>query len=401
MNVRPSVPPIETPSISDGPLLRPRRPASPWRWRRPHKPATQGEPQTHATQAEPIFAVARPRRMKRCARGVFLWSLGFYVVAVMVLNAIMERWCPAAFEQVYRMKWDRLCQMQEETPDRPLVVMLGSSRTDDAFQAGRLEEVPGPDGRPIAAYNFGVPAAGPIHEYLYLRQMLDRGIRPRLLLVEFLPPLFNDAHSRLISEENWTYPEWVTASQLAQMAHYYVRPVRKGKIWLESRVAPWCVYRAFLRNWLYSLWDPSIQLSPPIQTHDSWGFRYPEDLTPEVRAARSAGACDYILTLRHFRLGKGPARAMRDVLELCRQEQIPVVLVITPESTTFRSWYSAQCLASTDKLLADLRAAYGVEVIDARQWVRDQDFIDGHHVAAPGADRFSIELRNRVAPLLR
>ncbi len=339
--------------------------------------------------------------MKRCARAVLLWSLAFYAVAVLVLNGIMDRWCPAAFELIYRMKWAALCRLAEEKTDRPLVVMLGSSRTEDAFKAGRLDGQPGPDGRPIAAYNFGVPASGPIHGHLYFRQMLAHGIRPRLLLVEFLPPLFNDAHSRYISEENWTFPEWVSASQLLRMAPCYVRPVRKSQIWLESRLAPWCVYRAFLRNWLDSHWDSSIKLSPPVSTHDPWGFCHPEALTPADRVARSAGAREYVSSLKHFHLGTGPARAMRDLLELCRREQIPIVLVITPESTTFQSWYTPECRATMRAMLEELRTTFGVEVIDATDWNKDDEFLDGHHLEERGAERFTTRLLVEVRRILQ
>ena len=56
-------------------------------------------------------------------------------------------------------------------PDAALVAMVGSSRTDGAFQAGRLRGLPGPDGRRLLAYNLGVPAAGPLREWLYLRHL--------------------------------------------------------------------------------------------------------------------------------------------------------------------------------------------------------------------------------------
>ena len=206
----------------------------------------------------------------------------------------MDRWCPAPFERVYRMKWERLGQWAAEKPDRPLLVMMGSSRADHALQAGRLDGLKGSDGRPWSAFNFGVPAAGPIHEYLYLRQMLARGIRPRLLLVEFVSPLFNNAHSRQISEENWTYPEWVSATQLLQMAPYYVRPVRKGTLWLESRLVPWCVYRAFVRDWIYGQRAFSLDLALPKNPYNRWGYCPPAPLTSAERAARGGrllGVC--------------------------------------------------------------------------------------------------------------
>jgi hypothetical protein len=319
--------------------------------------------------------------------------VAFYVLAALGLNVLMDRWCPAAFEKVYRIKWQGLCQLAGDEPDRPLVVMVGSSRTEGAFQAELLEGLPGPNGRSLTAYNFGVPAAGPIHEYLYLREMLGQGIRPHLLLVEFLPPLFNDAKSRLISEENWTIPEWASATQMVHMAPYFVRPVRKGRIWLESRLAPWYVYRLPLHNWVWCHWDPANDLAPDPYPHDRWGCRYAEPLTDAERARRWRIARQYVPSLRQFRTGAEPIRAMHDLLKCCRREQIPVVLVLTPESAAFRSWYSPECLAVMADLLGELRTTYGVEVIDARQWLEDDDeFMDGHHLQESGARKFTTRL---------
>jgi hypothetical protein len=339
--------------------------------------------------------------MKRSARSVLLWSLTFYALAVLVLDVIMDRWCPAPFEQVYRTKWAELCQLTEQTPDRPLLVMLGSSRTDGGFQAGRLDGMPSPEGRPLLPYNFGVPAAGPIHEYLYLRQMLARGIRPRLLLVEFLPPLLNDAHSRLISEENWTFSAWVSGTQMVQMAPYMVRPARKGREWLLARLGPWYAHRGPLHSWVQDQLDPPSNPVTIPWYHDRWGCRYPEELTPAEHFSRSAVARDYVSTLGRFRLGREPARAMRDLLECCRREQIPVALVLTPESAAFHSWYSPSCRVMIHDLLKELRAAYGVEVIDATHWLKDTDFVDGHHLEDSGARIFTARLRDEVRRILR
>jgi hypothetical protein len=339
--------------------------------------------------------------MKQSARSVLLWSLGFYAAVVLVLNVVMDRWCPAPFEGLYRIKWGQLCHLAADTPDRSLVVMLGSSRTDGAFQAERLNGLPGPDGRPLAAYNLGIPAAGPMHEYQYLRDLLDRGIRPRLLLVEFLPPLFNEPHSHLISEENWAAPDWMSVHQFVRMHPYFARPVRKASEWIEARLAPWYVHRFSLNAWLVEQIHPPPERKPVPYYHDQWGCRCPETVTPEVRAARWLVARDYIPSLNHFRLGKGPTQAMRDLLELCRREQVPVVLVITPEARAFRSWYRPECLATMSRLQAELHATYGVEFIDATCWLEDDDFMDGHHLDTSGAEKFTTRMIAEVQRILR
>src|SRR5262249_3681119 len=44
-------------------------------------------------------------------------------------------------------------------------------------------------GGPAVAFNFGIPAAGPITNALNVRPLLRRGPRPDLVLIEVLPPL--------------------------------------------------------------------------------------------------------------------------------------------------------------------------------------------------------------------
>jgi hypothetical protein len=348
-----------------------------------------------------VFSLARPRRLKQSARSVLLWSLGVYALAAAALGLVMDRWCPAPFEKVYRLKWGDLRRFAADTPDRPLLLMLGSSRTQTGFQAGRLDGMLGSDGRPLAAYNFGVPAAGPIHEYLYLRQMLEKGIRPRLLLVEFLPPLFNRTHDRVISEEGWTQSAWASARQLLQMSPYFAQPGRKIGEWLEGRLAPWYVHRMALQARMLTALGGAKDHRPVPYTHDRWGCRYPEQLSPQQRAERAAVALEYKPSLQRFRPGEGPIRAMHDLLDCCRRERIPVVLVLTPESAEFHSWYSPECLTATRDLLEEFHGSYGVEILDGTRWLEDEDFVDGHHVAASGARKFTTrllaELRRRPA----
>lgn len=339
--------------------------------------------------------------MKRRARGVLLWSLGFYALAALTFSLFMDLWCPVSWEALYRLKWAQLRQTTAESADRPLVVMLGSSRVDGAFQAGRLDGLSGPDGRPWAAYNFGIPAAGPMHEYQYLRDMLDAGIRPSLLLVEFLPPMLIQPHSHLISEEQWIKPEWMSVHQFVRLAPYLARPDRKAGEWLAARLAPWHAHRSTLNNWLTVQLHPDAECDPVPYPHDRWGCRRPQTLTPHQRAFRISVASEYRLSLNHFRLGEGPAQAMRDLLACCQRERIPVVLILTPESSKFRGWYTPACHEAMANLLDELRAAYGVEVIDARCWLDDEDFFDGHHQDISGAAKFTTRLLAEVERILR
>jgi hypothetical protein len=77
-----------------------------------------------------------------------------------------------------------------------------------------------------------------------------------------------------------------------------------------------------------------------------------------------------------------------------------VVLVVTPESSVFRSWYPPEAVAAMQRLLAQLHDTWGVPIIDAREWLPDKDFSDGHHPLPDGAEAFTLRLIEEVRPML-
>jgi hypothetical protein len=337
--------------------------------------------------------------MRQSGRSAALWTLGFYALSLLAALALLACWPPHPYN-AGAYKWQQLRRLVAEAPDRPLLVTLGCSRIDVLFQAGRLDGLPCRDGKPLLAYNFGVPAAGPAHELLYVRDMLEAGIRPRLLLVEVLPLLMNKPHHGIISEENWTSAPWRSLSQLLALWPYLVRPGHKCVDWLQARLAPWYLYRynlqARLLDALFCVNGRDMEL-----VFDTWGHQIPDGPSPAEIARRIPLTCHfYRPSLQRIRLGEGSRRALRDLLELCRREEVPVMLLITPEARVFRGWYAAGALAPAERLLAQLHDTYGVPVIDARDWVADKDFRDGHHVMPGGSHVFTTRLIEELRPRL-
>jgi hypothetical protein len=354
-------------------------------------------------EAPPSFAMARPRRMKQSARALLWWIPCWYVLAQLILVVWMDESWQLNRTRVEHDKWEQLHTRLAEAPDRPLVLMFGSSRTDWAFQAGRLSGQPGPDGRPLLAYNFGVPTTGPLHEALYINDLLDEGIHPRLLLVELVTTHLNQSRRGILSEERFTVPPWLSVHQLLFLRPYLSNSRRAMIEWLESRLAPWYGFRWTVHEHLqghHSIPRPYDQACRPM---DSWGCRmlYEDPGTPEFRAWRWAGAGRmYGDSLQRFRLGAGPAQAMRDLLARCRREHIPVALVIMPVTKEFNALYSPEGRAELENFLAELRERYGVEVVDASDWLDKKDFDDGHHVLKAGAYKFTTRMIAEVQKLL-
>jgi hypothetical protein len=344
--------------------------------------------------------VANCRRMRRRGRAVLLWVLFWYVAVAMVPTLLKHRWQRIGPANEDR-KWPMLRQLATQDPDRPLMLMMGSSRTGWAFRAGALDGMADCDGRPMHVYNFGIPATGPIYQLLCLRDMLAEGIRPRFLLIEFLPPLLCEAQRGALTEEGMLGFESLSARRMLQWLPYVRRPGKRGRLWLESRIAPCYFFRRAIQLELQCL-----AAGKPLPTYDpidEWGWRIASPLplsAAEHQCRLEMAKGGYSPGLEQFRLGKIPAQAVREMLDLCRRERVPAALVVMPESPLFRSWYSDDAKARIRGFLEELGRAYRIPIIDANEWLAEADFEDGHHTQLWGAESFTSRLKAELPRLL-
>src|SRR5262245_4306485 len=160
-----------------------------------------------------LSLVFRKRRRKTGGPQVLVWVLAFYAAAQLGILAVKDRW--RAIGPLHETKkWPRLRQLANGDPKQPLALMGGSQRVRGAFQAGRLNGLKGPEGESLHFYNFGIPATGVIHSLLYVRDMIKEGIRPRVLLVEYLVPLLCEPHGSWPSEEYFAAMPWTSHRDL-------------------------------------------------------------------------------------------------------------------------------------------------------------------------------------------
>ena len=72
-----------------------------------------------------------------------------------------------------------------------------------------------------------------------------------------------------------------------------------------------------------------------------------------------------------------------------------------PESQVFQSWYGPCAQRCLGDYLSTLQRDFRTPVVDARNWVAEEGFVDGHHLAYGGAVIFSERLgREVLRPLL-
>jgi hypothetical protein len=92
---------------------------------------------------------------------------------------------------------------------------------------------------------------------------------------------------------------------------------------------------------------------------------------------------------------------MRDLAELCQREHIELVLLLTPEGPTFQSWCSAESRRRYDDYCAGFCREFRIPLVDARDWMKEEDFVDSHHLLLPGAEKFTRRLgRDVLEPMV-
>ena len=289
---------------------------------------------------------------------------------------------------------DKLDKLAARSDGRPLVLMLGSSRTLLGFHAGQAEgEFPG-----VRAFNFGTPASGPITHLVYLRRLLDAGIVPALLLIEVLPPALADGADGP-GEQLFLTGERLSSSEVDLVARFGFREDRVRPAWRESVYSPATALRFQLLGRAVPSWIPWNLRGDWSRNTDAHGWATPprQIVTPEERAERTANAdAEYRATLAVTSPDGRPMLAVAELLALCRTRGIRTRVIAMPEAPTFRRLYPDGLSDRIAKSLEIVANANGAGFSDARQWLAEEDFYDGHHLFRAGAEAFTRRLTNEA-----
>jgi hypothetical protein len=347
------------------------------------------------------------RRRTRHDRNALLWTGACFLVLQLGLAVAIEWRLPRLQDPEYAVKAQRLHAraLALAGPQRPFtVVMLGSSRTHHAFDAGRLEKpLAAALGRPVVVFNFGIMGAGPINHLINLNRLLAEGVRPDLLLIEVLPPLLGE---RARTRELERLPaQRLGYRDLAVVDRYPgVFPNYRAD-WWQACAVPWYAHRFVILSQALPRWLPYYHQEGGQPVDDSgWaGGSGRTSVTPaEQRDVLRMARADWGQLLQGFRLGGCSARALADLLDVCRREGIASALVLMPEGSEFRGFYTGDAWAQIDGYVGQLSRRHGVPLINARTWLADDAFWDSHHLLLGGAAAFTDRFgREGIEPLAR
>jgi len=316
--------------------------------------------------------------------------VALFVALQAALAVVVERWTPELWHPEYGGKLGLLRRRLAETKRRPLVLFMGSSRTLSGVNPAELPHCPCAGGADPLVFNFAHVGAGPLRQLLLLRRLLGQGIRPRHVFLEVMPALLAEdnelAHVLQARLTGWQdlpalRHSWHGWGQRRQWFEDNLVPCLAHRAGLLARVAPWVLpldRRCYFAPWSFSAggYLPYLGGAATVSRAEyEKGLRYAH--------------AEYSALLQNFRISPGANRALRKFLDLCRRQGIGVTLVLLPEGSDYRAWYAPHAESCLRNYLDGLCQDSGVRLVDARSWVADMDFADGHHLLRGGTSTFT------------
>jgi hypothetical protein len=295
---------------------------------------------------------------------------------------IAEAAVPEITDPDYHLRLRLARAARADHPDRPLGVVIGSSRTVWAFRPELLPEAPAAGD--VYWVNVSHIESGPTLNRVILHRLLRDGVRPAAVVIEIMPRFFVKESDRVVVQ-NLAVTEFALVRRGADRTFDYdyhflrQRFTRAGDL---TRVT-----------------DPFAGVVEPCARG---GYRLLRaDLTADERARALALAhkmnADH---LRQMTVHPGADRALRATLREAADHGIRAVLLRTPEGPTFRSWYDPDGLTRFDGYVAAVAAEFGAHQLDARLWLEEDDFADSHHVLKRGADKFTARFAREIPAVL-
>jgi hypothetical protein len=340
-------------------------------------------------------------------RGRSRRTIAIFVLATLAINTtailILDELRPELRDPEYSRRISSLKEKLSENPQRPLVLVVGSSRTAMGVCPAKWEASRAPitSSRDFLLFNLSLIGGVPILESIVTQRAFADGIKPAAILLEYWPPLFNEERENIACASI----DRMGSRDRSTLHHYHAGTDTIEQDLLSNRLNPLYASRNRLLAQLLPKWIPSHhRMDWMWHDIDGWGWKPGCDFKPgssEPRTVLTGQARDVFKRLfAGYHLDSREDRAFRDTIELARQHNVQVSLIYMPESSEFRSWYTPSFEKAAREHFSRLTQDLGVPVIDARTWMDDGLFSDGFHLTRIGAAEFTLKLGLALAASL-
>jgi hypothetical protein len=332
---------------------------------------------TARIEAGPATPLPRNRR----ARWALVLTAGWLVGGLVAVNGLIEQFAPVAIDPEYVLRRDRLRDRLVDDPDRPTLVVVGSSRVVLGFLPEELPTLTTADGHEVIPFNFAHIGSGPTMNRIVLERLYRDGFRPRGVIIELMPTF--------LTRESNAYLSMFLDSSEVGCAGRSVGPADLAWKFGRRRVT---AFPTFVRT-ACGVDEPHLECKTPGPLGGCLGLE--ARIADADRARKTAQQVVYN-QVREFRVSPGREAAIRESVALGRSHGAEVRFLLTPEGPGFRPTYAAGARDDFEDFVHRLAADLQVEVIDARDWLTDEDFSDAHHPLAGGASKFTARFGQEV-----
>jgi hypothetical protein len=312
-----------------------------------------------------------------------------FLLFTLAVECAAETVKPEWRDPEYGHRLRQLREWRKGRPDRPLVLVLGSSRAQMGVSPAAMGFADRP-GSPLV-YNFGYRGAFPLAEWLQLVRLLDEGVRPAAVLV-----LLGTVESKMDGAAEDEFPLWgsrYSPADLRRLAPYTLDRARCRRGLASARRNPWAARRELIVSDLAPGWQPAAARSD----HEGWERMdryghtpFPEErLTEQVRRAELARGLVFAEVNAAFPTGQMSHRAVCDMAARCRAEGVALAVAWAPESPAYRAAYTPAARATREAYGRALAGELGLPVFPAPDDLAESEFADGYHLLPGGAEKYS------------
>jgi hypothetical protein len=346
----------------------------------------------------PSKPIRGARVLQRQGRATLLYALAALVLVEGGLRLGIGSCWPELRDPPFEIKAQRLAQLIARAPRPPVtVVMVGSSVTHNAFKAKDLEAFLARKlERPAVVVNMSSLGSGPLTELVWTHRLLNRGIRPDLVLIEVNPVLYNCPG---LPGEAGCFPAAMLSKADLDVVERYSPDPNLRRTWEQERWLPAAYrHRLTILNYLQPTLVPcQDRITTWRGTTDDhfWTAlapRSPEDL----RGVLGQMKARYAGELAQFAPGRSSMQALEDLLRLLHRQRIGAVLVLAPQGKMLRSLYAHEPLEAFVKRLTQLSREHDCGFLNAFDWLEEDQFGDSLHPTRQGAEVFSTRLGREV-----
>jgi hypothetical protein len=308
---------------------------------------------------------------------------------------------PELRDPAFEIKLRRLARARSTYAEPPFtVVMVGSSVTSNLFNAKQIEQVLEPHvHRPVLAFNLGCHGGGPLTELVWAQRLLERGVRPDIVCIEFSPHLYHGQ----APVDAARFPAYLLGRRDLRTVSHYVPDRAIRDEWRQHRWFPAYAHRLTILNYL------AAPLVPVCDRIPTWGGAIddrcwtPLETRPdaELQEVLRLVRISFEAQMREFTGGESSIEALDQLLALVQREQIPTALVMVPQGPNVRELYPRARLDSLLYQIAGQAARHEVSFVDAWDWLAEPMFTDSVHPTTEGATLFCARFtREHIVPLL-